>query len=137
MPEDRASRRPCKTFKPELGAPDACAVTGGAERRRAERLHLAGVGIEIGNLCGVGRIHDISSTGARIEDSGLNPPLGALARLLFVLSSDEPAFEMAASVVRGTQTGGFAVEFLKPDPRLERLVDEQIRRAKASGLHPP
>ena len=94
-----------------------------SNNRRAEpRVPLSIVGIEIGHLCGTGRVFNVSETGLRIEDCPLRPQIGKRARVNFALSPDHEPFTFEAEVVRHTETGGFAVAFIAVDPRFRTLI---------------
>ena len=101
------------------------------EQRTDDRVSIGIVGLEIDGLCSTGRVHDISGTGARIEDTPLKPAVGADVRVTFVLSLDRPGFEVLGEVVRFTETGGFAISFSAVDPRLRAVLIELADRARA------
>ena len=101
------------------------------ESRKAERVPISSIGIEAGTVCGVGRIYDVSATGLRVEECDVRPPLGDHTRLTFVLSVDQPAFEVEAQVVRHTESGGFAVSFVAVEPRLRELVSSLAMRVQS------
>jgi hypothetical protein len=97
-------------------------------QRLSDRVPLTVIGIEVGALCGTGRIHDVSATGLRIEECAIAPDVGERARLTFVLSVEQPAFEAEGLVVRHTETGGFAVRWVAVQPRLRELVALLVAR---------
>jgi hypothetical protein len=96
--------------------------------RLCERVPISVIGIEVGTLCGTGRIYDVSATGLRIEECAIVPPVGERTRLTFVLSVEQPAFEVEAVVVRHTQTGGFAVQFVAVEARFRERVAALVAR---------
>ena len=106
-----------------------CAVEGPgmqdstSARKRAGSMPLAVIGVEVGTLCGTGRIFDASGTGLRIEDANVEPCPGDPVLLRFAVAVDEPSFEVHAEVVRRTESGGFAVKFMAPGPAAQRMLD--------------
>ncbi len=102
----------------------------GPTGRAAERVATTVVGIELGSVCGTGRIYDVSATGLRIEESQMLPTVGEAVRLTFVLSVEQPAFEVEGTVARHTESGGFAVVFRAVDARLEGLIEELARQVQ-------
>ncbi len=100
------------------------------EKRESERFRIGEVGLEIGGVCAVGRIYDISATGIRIEDASFKPELGDRIRVTFVLSLAEPGFEAEGTVTRHTDTGGFALEFAAVEARLRNLLLLLAERAR-------
>jgi hypothetical protein len=73
---------------------------GRNERRLAPRVAPARITVEIDGQCGIGLIHDLSSTGIRIENSDVQPPVQAHARLRFVFGRE--TFDLGAILVRHT-----------------------------------
>ena len=71
---------------------------------------------------GTGVLADLSHRGALLEDSSIQPRLGAPIRL-YVLVRPVAPFELVGNVVRHTD-GGFAVEFEKLGPDAQSLVDD-------------
>jgi hypothetical protein len=97
------------------------------ERRRAPRVAPARIAIEFDDIddrCRMGLIHDLSSTGIRVETSGVPPPVQAHAHLTFVFGNE--IFELGARIVRHTESGGFALEFDAPDSRLQQRIADEI-----------
>jgi hypothetical protein len=95
---------------------------------------VVGISIE-GRWCAQGRIQDISVIGARIEACGAAPSVGTSLRLGFLLSSgpggaELERFELPVSVARHTESGGVGVAFDEADPRLSRVVEGMLRRAR-------
>jgi hypothetical protein len=80
---------------------------------------------------GEGVLADVSYTGARVEDTGIRPSIGALAILYVCLPEDPKPFQLEGRVVRHTLEGrvarhtdaGFAIEYEKPDQDTRRGVD--------------
>jgi len=100
------------------------------EKRGNERIRIGEVGLEIDGVCEVGRIYDISASGVRVEETSVQPAIGAHVRVTFVLSLSEPGFEAVGAVTRHTETGGFALEFAAVEPRLRDLLSQLADRAK-------
>jgi hypothetical protein len=71
---------------------------------------------------GEGVLADVSYTGARVEDTGIQPSVGALAILYVCLPDDTKPFQLEGKVARHTQAG-FAIEFENPDEDTRRAVD--------------
>jgi hypothetical protein len=99
------------------------------DRREAERVALSIVGISVDGVWhGQGRLADISANGARIEGAAPQPCVGASVRIGFFLSVfeigvDLQRFEVAGSVVRHTQSGGFAIRFHETGDALAKVID--------------
>jgi hypothetical protein len=70
-------------------------------------------------LTGLGRIWEVSGSGARIEESDFQPQVGSKLTLAFAPLPWTETIELSAKVVRPTQTGGIAVEFLAMDSDAE------------------
>ena len=97
------------------------------DRRSAPRfIFQVPVLLRVGHQSGRGKVHDMSSTGARIENANLEPTEGAKIRLGFRFFENSPPIELNADVVRKTQSGGFCVHF--------RAVDQRTRRALTTLL---
>ena len=79
---------------------------------------------------GEGVLADISYTGARVEETGIRPSVGALAILYVCLPDDPNPFQVEGKVARHTDSG-FAIEYEKPDEDTRRGVD---RIAEMVGL---
>jgi hypothetical protein len=75
-----------------------------------------------------GTLADISITGARIEEASLRFNPGTRLRAMFSLIEGCVPVKVAAQVVRETETG-FAIEFIRPEPRLKRVIHAAISRA--------
>jgi hypothetical protein len=65
---------------------------------------------------------DVSYTGARLEDTGIRPSIGALAILYVCLPEDPKPIQLEGRVARHTDAG-FAIEYEKPDEDTRRGVD--------------
>jgi hypothetical protein len=127
MPADRRFR-----IKRSGALSEAGKVSKEKENRRfSDRVPISVIGIEVGTLCGTGRIYDVSATGLRVEECGIVPPVGESTKLTFVLSVEQPAFEVQAKVVRHTETGGFAVTFVAVEPRFRELVAALAERVQS------
>jgi len=100
-----------------------------SSKRDNERVRVGEVGLEYQGVCAVGRIHDISASGVRIEDAHFKPEIGGEIRVTFVLSLDQPGFEVLGRVIRYTDTGGFALEFQAVEARLRELILQLAERA--------
>jgi len=92
------------------------------------------VAVELADLCGEAWLRDISSTGARLENTPLRPQPGDPVRITFALSLDSPALELSAHVVRETVAGGFAIHFTLEDTRLRAMLDAAQRHPRARVL---
>jgi hypothetical protein len=79
---------------------------------------------------GEGVLADVSYTGARVEDTGIQPSIGALAILYVCLPDDTKPFQLEGRIARHTDAG-FAVEYARPDQDTRRGVD---RIAEMVGL---
>ncbi len=79
---------------------------------------------------GEGVLADVSYTGARVEDTGIQPSIGALAILYVCLPDDAKPFQLEGRVTRHTDAG-FAIEYARPDHDMRRGVD---RIAEMVGL---
>ncbi len=79
---------------------------------------------------GSGTLHDISMSGARVDEASMQPKPGARLRLEFAPRADCLPVEVLAHVVRECGSG-FAVEFSALDPRMKRLLRSIVERAEA------
>jgi len=70
----------------------------------------------------LGSVRDISSTGARIENAVVVPAEGTQLRLGFSFYASALPVPIHGTVVRHTETGGFAVEFREVDFRTQILL---------------
>ncbi len=90
---------------------------------RSERFKLqVQVGILSEDGQTLGAVHDISSTGARIENAAVQPEEGTRLRLGFSFYAYALPVPIHGKVVRHTETGGFAVEFQEVDFRTQILL---------------
>ena len=88
----------------------------GRVRTRFDALYSAG------QREGAGVLADISYSGARIEDSSIQPELGTTVRIYVFIQPVRP-FELVGSVVRHGASG-FAIEYKDLDPDVRRMVDD-------------
>lgn len=79
---------------------------------------------------GEGVLADISYTGARVEDTGIQPKIGALAILYVCLPDDAKPFQLEGKIARHTDSG-FAIEYERANEETRRGVD---RIAELVGL---
>ena len=93
-------------------------------RRVAPRVELSiPVAVELGTTCDDGVLCDISLSGARLERTGIRPPLGSQVTIIFSLKGHRRPFELVARVVRATDSGGYAVHFEAIDPKLKAALE--------------
>ena len=71
---------------------------------------------------GAGVLVDISYSGAHLEQTSLQPPLGASVRLYVFVQPVSP-FELEGEVVR-TSESGFAIAYTIENAETRRLVDD-------------
>ena len=71
---------------------------------------------------GTGVLVDISYSGARLEQSSLQPPVGTKVHLYVFVQPVSP-FELVGSVVRSSQEG-FSIEYDVESPEVRLLVDD-------------
>ncbi|MBW2316167.1 MAG: PilZ domain-containing protein [Deltaproteobacteria bacterium] len=71
---------------------------------------------------GAGVLADLSYSGARLEDSNLQPELGTKVRLYVFVQPVSP-FELIGEVVRTSPTG-FAIAYQVESPEVRQLVDD-------------
>jgi hypothetical protein len=69
-----------------------------------------------------GRVQDISALGARLENVGIQPAEGTVVGLKLALIENSVPMKLDAKVVRHTDTGGFSVQFVNLDVRVERIL---------------
>jgi hypothetical protein len=99
------------------------------EKRRDDRFPIAlNAHYSAGPEDGIGVLSNISYSGALIEDSSVQPTVGARVRVyVFVESADPIApaspYELVGRVVRHSSSG-FAIEYEDPDPDVRELVDD-------------
>ncbi len=80
------------------------------------------VAYSVGREEGIGRLSDISISGALLEQTTSKPGEGSVLQL-HVLRDDAPPVDLPADVVRHTATG-FAVRFSEFTPVLAELLEE-------------
>ncbi len=113
--------------------PDAPTGLATRDRRAAPRFFFrVPVVLESGRASGKGFVHDMSSSGARIEGADLKLAEGARVKLGFRFFKDSPPIEIMGNVVRLTESGGFGVHFGKVDPRTRRALSTLLPKV-ASG----
>lgn len=71
---------------------------------------------------GAGVLAEISYSGARLEESSINPPTGSRVTLYIFVQPVAP-FTLTGQVVRSTKDG-FAITYELFDPEIRRLVDD-------------
>jgi hypothetical protein len=71
---------------------------------------------------GAGVLAELSYSGARLEESSINPPVGSRVTLYVFVRPVAP-FTLTGTVVRSTD-GGFAITYELFDPEIRRLVDD-------------
>ncbi len=98
-----------------------------SERRSAPAP--GGVRYSAGRIEGTGSFHDLSLTGACISTQSGIPPVGAAATLFFCIGEDD-VFTVSAEVVRELDDG-FAVRFVRLDPRIQDLLIAALPLASA------
>ena len=82
----------------------------------------------MGGAKGRARLHSISSDGARIEKSTLPFTLGASLVVLFSLRQATEPIRLPSRIVRLTDTGGCAVEFVGLHLRVVRMLSSVLPR---------
>ena len=71
---------------------------------------------------GAGVLSEISYSGARLEESSINPPVGSRITLYIFVRPVAP-FTLTGQVVRRTENG-FAITYELFDAEIRRLVDD-------------
>ncbi len=84
---------------------------------------------------GSGTLHDISMSGARVDEASMQPKPGARVRLEFAPRADCLPVEVLAHVARECGSG-FPVEFSALDPRMKRLLRSLVERAEGPVTDP-
>ena len=69
-----------------------------------------------------GRLQDISALGARLEKVGIQPAEGTVLGLKLALIENSVPMKLDGKVVRHTDSGGFSVQFVNLDVRVERIL---------------
>lgn len=80
---------------------------------------------------GEGVLTDISYTGARLEDTSIQPHLGAQVVLYVSLPDDSKPLQIEGAVTRHTDTG-FAIDFSDQDETIREGVDRVARLVEPS-----
>jgi hypothetical protein len=102
----------------------AALETSEGARRVAPRVELSiPVAVELGTTCDDGLLSDISLSGARLERTGIRPPIGSQVTIIFSLKGHRMPFEVVARVIRATESGGYAVQFEAIDPKLKAALE--------------
>ena len=105
------------------------AMSSYQEKRRDARFPVAlNAHYSAGPEEGIGVLSNISYSGALIEDSSVQPTVGAKVRIyVFVESADPIApaspYELVGRVIRHSSSG-FAIEYEESDSEVHQLVDE-------------
>lgn len=103
-------------------------------RTNAERFRLqVDVGVIGEAFQSRGSVRDMSVTGARIEGVAERPPEGAQLRLGFSFHSQSLPVPIHATVVRHTESGGFAVAFEDMDFRTQILLRALLPNVSGRG----
>jgi hypothetical protein len=94
-----------------------------SDQRSVSRVHHAvRVRFSSNGIEGSGKLRDLSTRGARIEDASIRPVPETAVILTVDLREEVLAVRLVGNVVRLTETG-FALQFfLDPDPSLEALL---------------
>ena len=80
------------------------------------------VAYSMGREEGIGRLADVSISGALLEDTTSKPLLETLVQI-HVLRDDDQTVDLPARVVRHS-AGGFAVKFVEFTPALAEFLEE-------------
>jgi hypothetical protein len=78
--------------------------------------------LSAGRTEGAGTLVDISYSGARLEETTLQPRPGSKVRLYVFVRPVSP-FELVGEVVR-SDASGFAIAYQVENPEVRRLVDD-------------
>ena len=108
----------------------------GSQTRAATRYPVA-IAVAFGGrheLSLEGMISDLSTSGARVEGGGAPPEPGTMVQLELSLPED-PALRILSRVVRETESGGFAVEFVELDLHARKILVDlpRLGRDPAAG----
>ncbi len=107
-----------------------------SERRVAPRYRRHGpVRFTTDEVEGQGTLHDISVTGARVDEVSILLKPGTAAQLEFAPRVDCLPIRVRALVIRETENG-FAVEFSSVDPRLKRLLKTLMEEGEEAPTPP-
>lgn len=114
----------------EMGASAGGPAHQGSNRRIAQRFRIRGpVHLQTEFDETWGTLADISVTGARIEEVSQRLKPGTRLRAMFCLIEGCVPVKVDAAVVRETEDG-FAIEFIQPEPRLRRVIQAVLSKAK-------
>ncbi len=109
---------------------------GDGERRVAPRYRRHGpVRFTTDEVEGQGTLHDISVTGARLDEVSIVLKPGTSAQLEFAPRVDCLPVRVRALVIREIDNG-FAVEFSSVDPRLKRLLKTLVEQGEEAPTPP-
>ena len=86
------------------------------------------VAYSVGREEGIGRLADISISGALLANTTSKPLLDSLLQI-HVLRDNDETFNLPARVVRHS-TNGFAVKFVEFTPALAELLEEIEKRMR-------
>jgi hypothetical protein len=81
-----------------------------------------------------GRLQDISALGARLEKVGIQPAEGTVLALKLALYENSVPLKLEGRVVRHTDTGGFCVQFVNLDVRVERILRTLLPRLAGTPI---
>ncbi len=81
-----------------------------------------------------GRLQDISALGARLEKVGIQPAEGTVVGLKLALYENSVPMKLEGRVVRHTDTGGFCVQFVSLDVRVERILRTLLPRLAGTPI---
>lgn len=96
-------------------------VTDWTTRAARREVHLPAEFVAGGGPLGSGRIKDLSTTGARIEETDLCPEVGSSLVVALSAIALATSVKVYAEVVRETETGGFCVHFQLGDSKQRML----------------
>ncbi len=108
------------------------------ERRAAPRVCLLRqTDFWAEGVVGQGVLHDLSSTGARIEEPSSQIERGEEIDLTFALHEDGRPIRIRGTVVRETETG-FGVQFIQSDRRLTEWIELAVSQfeSETTSLSP-
>jgi Tfp pilus assembly protein PilZ len=89
-------------------------------RRTSPRLELSiPVGLVLESGYDTGILCEIGLSGARLEETSIQPPMGSEVFVSFAVLGDRRPIEIQARVARFVPEGGYAVEFEAVDPKLK------------------
>jgi hypothetical protein len=112
-------------------------IRGSGKSDSAERYRLrVQVGILAPDGQARGAVHDMSVSGARIEKVNAAPEEGSKLRLGFAFYAHALPVPIHATVVRRTETGGFAVRFDNVDFRTQILLRSLLPQVSSDEQRP-